>query len=1779
MKGSRKFLSLLLTVAMIFTALPGTGNFLSYADDVAGYTVSMSSDSADVTEGGTFNVTLSVVSDSGSAGAAALHSEVKYDNSKIEFIKAYAPADSGLNADASAENGVVTVESYGQSQSVSGSGAAMAVLTFKALDGASGSTRLSFVSGKSLVGVIGIKTEIKVNEGMPLDIIINKADKDKKDVTFGLPDDGLTWNIIEIGGESINKSYRGGEVLASAAAKGDVIKFSINADEGIQYVGLKAHYSHLSNSTDAGLSESDGIYTVTMQEQNISVDATTLRIQQQDDCKINVTLKSVKNGKITGAHISGEIIPAAYKKLISLAYSTDGGAKWSYKSSDLMSHDEASNTYIADDLPLTAIDNTESVNQFGNKVLTIKAECTKNEVMYISNEDELREFASEVNNGDHFIGATVALTDDIELTESWDEPAGKDKEHYFSGTFDGAGHAIRGLNINYEFDKEDTSDTATENARYFGLFGYLSKAVIKDLTVAGRIKIDNTAVNLNLVSTTGPYSRTGGIAGCEESSEFYNCINEVDITAHGGCIGGIVGGQPIDHLAESGKFNGCFNYGQLTVTGRNGSVCGITGEDATEIVKCGNYGNITIDTKDDEFWNNPPASSGGGEPTVSYHKIAHGYAAGMAQMAPSVHESFNKGNIKGRALRIGGLIAGETYSYAQNIEISDSYNTGALELPIDHVNYVNPQNDSFQAYVSGIVSGIDKGTITLKNCYNSGSVISQTVKYGKTGQLYIQENNVTVNVDNCYASDTEPSVTGLKAAALNVGDTSKFKDDEGSVNGGMPLLIWEAAAGSEEQYDVTFDTKDVKGNVTVYSDAARTQVIDAAGDGRYSLKAGTYYYTAKADGYEDVLGSFSVVRKAVTVDVNFRAVIDVTITVSPADAEFTLETTGGEAVQPKSSANGIYVFTLYKENTYKYNAKASGYNGQGRTFTADGTPVTVALTKSSSSGGETTDNAIYGSYNTGKTSTISKGGTYYIQKGTDTGSQGRITITTSEPVTLVGKGYSDDDMYEDLYIKYTVSGADLTLQDVYIHNDLNCDVKTDMGNIIDFTGKGNKFSFSGTNILDWDGNASGYAAIHVNKSTDLTISASDSDRLYLYKHEQGAGIGGNGGADAGEGLTSETNGDITFEGGTYFIKNSKQGAGIGAGAQASTQKPGKITLDGGTFYIIANSRSAAIGGSAGSSGASSGSDVYISDNASVTVNVDFAGAAIGGGGYAGGNDADGGTLYYGSGSIRTYIDENAVSSWSDKGVSKAGINKNIAVTAKVVNNSGKQLYLLELDTSKLNKSASKFTVKEGSSTIYSGRLHEYRYVNEDSQKSGQDVLSYTIDNWTSLDDSQLYLYMTGADHTLDVNGETVTAKWDASNNTFTLTYPDGTTGGGGSGGSSLAQDTKPLVSETVKAETKVDGTNASASVKKDDVDNAVKAVGSNTNAQIAIDAVSGKSGITHAEVTIPMESVKTIQKDTKADAVIKTDLGDITVANSDLSALITGTGSDVTFTIDKNSDGSMKLNITSGGKNIAAGRYILGYKYKADDAVMKALAGKTGIDNSNLVGVLLGAKGADGNVTQTIIRDSFVTADGYVVVNAPVGGTVTAAANGRSFSDVASSAWYAKAVGFAVSHELFNGVSDDEFAPSKSMTRGMFVTVLNRLAGEEDFNGKTDFTDVGSDAWYATGTSWAASKGIVSGYGDGKFGPDDPVTREQMAVIMYNFTKAMGYDIKGSAALTKFSDSASVHSWAAEAMQWAVGTGIMSGNADGTLNPRGTATRAQVATIMSNYVQVLLGVK
>lgn len=176
------------------------------------------------------------------------------------------------------------------------------------------------------------------------------------------------------------------------------------------------------------------------------------------------------------------------------------------------------------------------------------------------------------------------------------------------------------------------------------------------------------------------------------------------------------------------------------------------------------------------------------------------------------------------------------------------------------------------------------------------------------------------------------------------------------------------------------------------------------------------------------------------------------------------------------------------------------------------------------------------------------------------------------------------------------------------------------------------------------------------------------------------------------------------------------------------------------------------------------------------------------------------------------------------------------------------------------------------------------------------------------------------------------------------------------------------------------------------------------------------------------------------------------------------------------------------------------------------------------------------------------------------------------FGDVAEGAWYADAVRYVYENGIMTGTGDGSFSPNQNLTRGMLVTMLYRMAGQPAVSGGSAFTDVAAGAWYADGANWAAANGVAGGYGGGAFGPEDPITREQMALFLYNYAGFRGEDQTASASLTAFSDGARVSGWAEQAMQWAVAQGLLQGS-NGALNPQGTATRAEVAQFMANFLQ------
>lgn len=176
------------------------------------------------------------------------------------------------------------------------------------------------------------------------------------------------------------------------------------------------------------------------------------------------------------------------------------------------------------------------------------------------------------------------------------------------------------------------------------------------------------------------------------------------------------------------------------------------------------------------------------------------------------------------------------------------------------------------------------------------------------------------------------------------------------------------------------------------------------------------------------------------------------------------------------------------------------------------------------------------------------------------------------------------------------------------------------------------------------------------------------------------------------------------------------------------------------------------------------------------------------------------------------------------------------------------------------------------------------------------------------------------------------------------------------------------------------------------------------------------------------------------------------------------------------------------------------------------------------------------------------------------------------FRDVAQGDWFRDAVAYVYNNKLMNGTSPDLFSPWATTTRGMIVTILYRYEGSPAAGGAS-FPDVPQGEYYAAPVAWAAANGVVNGYETGLFEPQNPITREQMAAILYRYAQRKGLDVSGRADLSIYADAGQVSPYAVDAMAWAVHTGLITGVDSATLQPGGSAVRAQVATILMRFCQ------
>lgn len=201
-----------------------------------------------------------------------------------------------------------------------------------------------------------------------------------------------------------------------------------------------------------------------------------------------------------------------------------------------------------------------------------------------------------------------------------------------------------------------------------------------------------------------------------------------------------------------------------------------------------------------------------------------------------------------------------------------------------------------------------------------------------------------------------------------------------------------------------------------------------------------------------------------------------------------------------------------------------------------------------------------------------------------------------------------------------------------------------------------------------------------------------------------------------------------------------------------------------------------------------------------------------------------------------------------------------------------------------------------------------------------------------------------------------------------------------------------------------------------------------------------------------------------------------------------------------------------------------------------------------------------------------------------VSSTSTAAVNGAYkpssdvtvqkaiYMDVSASDWFYSAVMYVRDHEMFYDINGSTFRPRANTDRATLVYAMWKAAGSPNASGSASFSD-STENWYRQAVNWAAENEIIKGYGDGRFGPSDTITREQIAVFIYRFAEHMGYGVSASSNLSGYTDADRVSSWALTEMKWSNATGLITGTTTTSLTPQGIATRSEVATIIMRFLE------
>jgi hypothetical protein len=353
--------------------------------------------------------------------------------------------------------------------------------------------------------------------------------------------------------------------------------------------------------------------------------------------------------------------------------------------------------------------------------------------------------------------------------------------------------------------------------------------------------------------------------------------------------------------------------------------------------------------------------------------------------------------------------------------------------------------------------------------------------------------------------------------------------------------------------------------------------------------------------------------------------------------------------------------------------------------------------------------------------------------------------------------------------------------------------------------------------------------------------------------------------------------------------------------------------------------------------------------------------------------------------------------------------------------------------------------------------------------------------------------------------------------------------------------------------------NGAAAVKlsDEDVKNAVSAAARDgVNEIIIAPAVSGVAN--KVSVELSAASVTGIVGGTGVKLTLSTSFGDMSVSNAGLAALAKTESGPLTLSIERGEGGLVSAAVIASGKAVQNVEGGVKLRVPAENP------------SAGTVALLVREDGAEEVILLSIVEN------GRVVALLDGSASIRIAAGSLAFDDVAADVWFRDAADFVSSRNLFRGTGQNEFSGNAPMTRGMLVTVFHRLAGSPPVSGNA-FPDVADSSWYRESAQWAADNAIVDGI-DGGFAGNQNITREQLAAIAMRFARARSIDMGDPAGpqtadLSGFTDRSEISAWADDAVKWAVGAGLLTGDDRRRLNAGGFAERAEVAAIMQRFVE------